>query len=32
VEGRLGAMIQVSGEVTVGERVLATAKVMRSGE
>lgn len=32
VEGRLGAMIQVSGEVTVGERVLATAKVMLSGE
>jgi 3-hydroxyacyl-[acyl-carrier-protein] dehydratase len=32
VEGRLGAMIQVSGEVTVGEMVLATAKVMLSGE
>ena len=32
VEGRLGGMIQVSGEVTVGERVLATAKVMLSGE
>lgn len=31
VEGRLGAMIQVSGEVSVGERVLATAKVMLSG-
>ena len=31
VEGRLGAMIQVSGEVAVGERVLATAKVMLSG-
>jgi len=32
VEGRLGGMIQVSGEVTVGEMVLATAKVMLSGE
>ncbi|WP_052573128.1 3-hydroxyacyl-ACP dehydratase FabZ family protein [Haloferula sp. BvORR071] len=31
VEGRLGAMIQVAGEVAVGERVLATAKVMLSG-
>ena len=32
VEGRLGAMIQVSGEVSVGERPLATAKIMLSGE
>ncbi len=31
VEGRLGGMIQVSGEVSVGERLLATAKVMLSG-
>ncbi len=32
LEGRLGGMIQISGEVTVGERVLATAKIMLSGE
>jgi 3-hydroxyacyl-[acyl-carrier-protein] dehydratase len=32
VEGRLGGMIQVAGEVAVGERVLATAKIMLSGE
>ena len=32
VEGRLGGMIQVSGEVSVGERSLATAKIMLSGQ
>jgi 3-hydroxyacyl-[acyl-carrier-protein] dehydratase len=32
VEGRLGGMIQVSGEVSVGDRSLATAKIMLSGE
>lgn len=32
VEGRLGGMIQVSGEVCVGERSLATAKIMLSGQ
>ena len=32
VEGRLGAMIQVSGEVSVGDRPLATAKIMLSGQ
>lgn len=32
LEGRLGGMLQVSGEVSAGERVLATAKVMLSGE
>ncbi len=32
VEGRLGPMIQISGEVKVGERVLATAKVQLAGE
>lgn len=32
LEGRLGGMIQISGEVSVGERVLATAKVMLSGQ
>ena len=32
VEGRLGPMIQVSGEVAVGGRVLATAKIMLSGQ
>ncbi len=31
VEGRLGGMIQVSGEVSAGERILATAKIMLSG-
>lgn len=31
VEGRLGPMIQVAGEVKIGDRVLATAKVMLSG-
>lgn len=31
VEGRLGGMIQVSGEVSVGDRPLATAKIMLSG-
>ena len=31
VEGRLGGMIQVSGEVSVGEQTLATAKIMLSG-
>lgn len=32
VEGRLGGMIQVSGEVSVGDRTLATAKIMLSGQ
>jgi 3-hydroxyacyl-[acyl-carrier-protein] dehydratase len=32
VEGRLGGMIQVSGGVSVGERPLATAKIMLSGQ
>ena len=32
LEGRLGGMIQISGEVSVGKRVLATAKVMLSGQ
>jgi 3-hydroxyacyl-[acyl-carrier-protein] dehydratase len=32
VEGRLGTMIQISGEALVGERVLATAKIMLSGQ
>ncbi|MCW1914688.1 beta-hydroxyacyl-ACP dehydratase [Luteolibacter sp. GHJ8] len=32
VEGRLGGMIQVSGEVRSGERLLASAKVMLSGQ
>ena len=31
VEGRLGPMIQISGEVKVGEKLLASAKVMLSG-
>lgn len=31
VEGRLGGMIQVSGEVNIGDRPLATAKIMLSG-
>ena len=31
VEGRLGPMIQVSGEVRSGERVLATAKIQLAG-
>ncbi|MGE9269269.1 MAG: 3-hydroxyacyl-ACP dehydratase FabZ family protein [Verrucomicrobiales bacterium] len=30
VEGRLGGLIQIRGEVKVGERTLATAKVMLS--
>ncbi|WP_367871694.1 3-hydroxyacyl-ACP dehydratase FabZ family protein [Luteolibacter sp. Populi] len=32
VEGRLGGMIQISGEVTVGDRSLASAKIMLSGQ
>lgn len=32
VEGRLGGMIQVSGEVSSGERPLASAKIMLSGQ
>jgi 3-hydroxyacyl-[acyl-carrier-protein] dehydratase len=32
VEGRLGGMIQVSGEVSVGDRPLASAKIMLSGQ
>lgn len=32
VEGRLGGMIQISGEVSVGDRPLATAKIMLSGQ
>ncbi|MCU0795817.1 MAG: beta-hydroxyacyl-ACP dehydratase [Akkermansiaceae bacterium] len=31
VEGRLGPMIQISGEVRSGERVLATAKIQLAG-
>lgn len=31
VEGRLGPMIQISGEVRSGERVLATAKIRLAG-
>lgn len=31
VEGRLGGMIQIAGEVRVGDHLLATAKVMLSG-
>jgi 3-hydroxyacyl-[acyl-carrier-protein] dehydratase len=31
VEGRLGAMIQVAGEVRSGERLVASAKVMLAG-
>ncbi len=31
VEGRLGGMVQISGEAGVGERLLASAKVMLSG-
>src|SRR5690606_11768488 len=31
VEGRLGGMIQIAGEVSVGDRPLATAKIMLSG-
>jgi 3-hydroxyacyl-[acyl-carrier-protein] dehydratase len=31
VEGRLGGLIQVAGEVSVGGRTLATAKVTLSG-
>ncbi len=31
VEGRLGGMVQVAGEVHAGERLLASAKVMLSG-
>ncbi len=32
VEGRLGGMIQISGEIESGGRRLATAKVMLSGQ
>jgi len=32
VEGRLGGMIQISGEVSLGERPLASAKIMLSGQ
>jgi 3-hydroxyacyl-[acyl-carrier-protein] dehydratase len=32
VEGRLGGMIQVSGEVSAGGRPLASAKIMLSGQ
>ena len=32
VEGRLGGMIQVSGDVCVGDRPLASAKIMLSGQ
>jgi len=32
LEGRLGGMIQISGEVSVEGRVLASAKVMLSGQ
>ena len=32
VEGRLGGMIQSSGEVSVGDRPLASAKIMLSGQ
>jgi 3-hydroxyacyl-[acyl-carrier-protein] dehydratase len=32
VEGRLGGMIQVAGEVSVGERPLASARIMLSGQ
>jgi 3-hydroxyacyl-[acyl-carrier-protein] dehydratase len=32
VEGRLGGMIQISGEVSVGDRSLASAKIMLSGQ
>jgi 3-hydroxyacyl-[acyl-carrier-protein] dehydratase len=32
VEGRLGSMIQISGEVSVGDRPLASAKIMLSGQ
>ncbi|MDB6076506.1 MAG: hypothetical protein JWO82_253 [Akkermansiaceae bacterium] len=31
VEGRLGPMIQISGAASIGERVLATARIMLSG-
>lgn len=31
VEGRLGGMIQVAGEIGVGDRLLASAKIMLSG-
>lgn len=32
IEGRLGGMIQISGEVSIGERPLASAKIMLSGQ
>jgi 3-hydroxyacyl-[acyl-carrier-protein] dehydratase len=32
VEGRLGGMIQVSGEIGTGDRPLASAKIMLSGQ
>lgn len=32
VEGRLGPMLQISGEVSVAGKILATARVMLSGE
>ena len=32
VEGRLGGMIQIAGEVKVGEQLLASAKIMLSGD
>lgn len=32
VEGRLGGMIQISGEVTIDGRPLASAKIMLSGQ
>lgn len=32
VEGRLGGMIQVSGEVSVDDRPMASAKIMLSGQ
>lgn len=32
VEGRLGGMIQISGEVSVGDRPMASAKIMLSGQ
>lgn len=32
IEGRLGGMIQVSGEIGTGDRPLASAKIMLSGQ
>jgi 3-hydroxyacyl-[acyl-carrier-protein] dehydratase len=32
VEGRLGPMIQISGEIHMADRLLASAKIMLSGE